>query len=254
MKNFIKKWIFPFSALTSLVVASCTNNTNNNKEYDEYDLKRFYVYVDEYQRLNDIKKIKENYFYYLWENNKENNGMFQPLFKDKYVFIKSVDELNKLFLDKFNLNYVKKYYQTFKDKVNFDINTLTEEKLKQINKEEFQNIYLNNENINEFFKSKNLLMYETRNQNSQISQYNLVPDYINDDTENLHFWLINLEQIGVKYMAEESSRKSRITMNVKYIDKSKTITANINPSNQQVKDLYEYLPKEISFVFPMSKT
>ncbi|MGZ9756911.1 hypothetical protein [Mycoplasma sp. 4423] len=245
MKNFIKKWIFPFSALTPLIVASCASSSN--KEYFDYNLIKFNGIVRKYKEQNSIENIYENYFYYMWENNKENAGEFHSLFRDKYVFIKSVDELNQLFLDKFNLNYVKKYYQTFKDKVNFDINTLTDEKLKQMNKEEFQKIYLNNEDIDEFFKTKNLLMYETGNKNSGFSQYNLVPDYKREDTmHHLYFWLINLEQLGVKYKAEESSQKTRITMNVKYIDKSKAITVNKNPSDQQVRDLFEYLWNEIS--------
>ncbi|MGZ9800781.1 hypothetical protein ACXYRK_03660 [Mycoplasma sp. AC1221] len=242
MKNFIKKWVFLFSALAPLIVVSCANNSNN-KEYFYNDLEYFTGVVLEYKRQNSIKNIEENYFYYMWENNKESAGEFQPLFKDKYVFIKSVEELNKLFLDKFNLDYVKKYYQTFKNKVDFDINTLTAEKLKQMNKVEFQKIYLRNQDVNEFFKTKNLLMYETGNENSVISQYNLVPDYKSNNTANLHFWLINLEQLGVKYDNKNSLQKTHITMNVKYIDKSMTITVNKNPSNQQVKNLYEYLRK-----------
>ncbi|MGZ9763142.1 hypothetical protein ACXYRP_02540 [Mycoplasma sp. 5912] len=245
MKNFIKKWVFLFSALTPLIVASC-GNTANNKEYFIKNFKDFDWYIEYNKKQNSIKNIGENYFSYMWENNKENAGEFHSLFRDKYVFIKSVDELNKLFLDKFNLNYVKKYYQTFKDKVDFDINTLTTEKLKQMNKEEFQKIYLNNEDIDEFFKTKNLLMNEAGKNNLATSQYNLVPDYKKDDATNLKFLFINLEQLGANFDDKKSTYEVHITMNVKYIDKSRTITVIKNPSNHQIKDLYQYFYETIS--------
>ncbi|MGZ9800281.1 hypothetical protein ACXYRK_01030 [Mycoplasma sp. AC1221] len=192
-----------------------------------------------------IKDINDNYFYYMWKNNKEDAGKFEYLLKNKYSYINSVEELNKRFLDKFNLSFVKKYYNLFKDKVVFDINNLTEEKLKEINLEKFKEIYLNNQDIVEFFKTKNLLMYEVWVNDDKIPNLVLVPDYKSKGENNLTFFVVDFYLLGENLPLDYKNRDPKLLMNIKYIDKSKSVTIK-KATKQEILNLYKYLPSIIT--------
>ncbi|MGZ9755956.1 hypothetical protein ACXYRP_02810 [Mycoplasma sp. 5912] len=247
MKKF-KKIFFPFSSSLIFFMTACstakTSDVKVEKKYNLEDIEKFRSLINKYNNENGIKSIYDEYFSDLWRDNKENNGKFKYLLNNRYEIITSENELKEKFLNKFTLEYIKKYYHIdhFVTNLSFDVNTLTEEKLEKMNREKFQETFLDNQDISEFFKNKNLLIYESWVSHA-TQKSTLVADYKNNNKTNLHFNIVDSDDLGFVINIPHYVGIKYLKMEVKYLNKSDTITISPLMNLEQNKDFYEYLKK-----------
>ncbi|MGZ9763366.1 hypothetical protein ACXYRP_03700 [Mycoplasma sp. 5912] len=244
----LKKWFFPFSFSLGLLTASCTSSSldSNKKEIKDYeisDITKFKSLISKYNKDNNIQTIYDPYFTYFWSGNTENKGKFKYIFDHKYELITSEQELDEKFLNKFSLETIRAFgwRNHLQTNLKIDLNTLTQQQFQQKNREKFKEIYLNNEDIDKFFKTKNLLMYESWTRGPAIDEISLVVDDKNKNQINLHFNVVDTSGLGVNYDIPLYNMMSELKMDIKYLDKTKTITINPELNNDQTKQFYEYL-------------
>ncbi|WP_435129800.1 hypothetical protein ACR82Z_00595 [Mycoplasma sp. 6243] len=231
-------------SLCQLALVLKTSDVKVEKKYNLEDVKKFHSLINKYNNENGIKSIYDEYFSVLWRDNKENNGKFKYLLNNRYEIITSENELKEKFLNKFTLEHIKKYYHIdhFVTNLSFDVNTLTEEKLEKMNREKFQETFLDNQDISEFFKNKNLLMYESWYDHASQDR-TLVADYKNNNKTNLHFNIVDSDDLGFVINVPDYVGIENLKMEVKYLNKSDTITVSPLMNLEQNKDFYEYLKK-----------
>ncbi|TDV24095.1 hypothetical protein BCF59_0039 [Mycoplasmopsis mustelae] len=172
MKKIKKYFIFTTITTIPLLSLSCSSPFGkDNKSSETQKMDKFIKYLKEYQIDSNIQTYQGGYFSNNWAYKKDNYGKFGNIFYGRIALIDSEDDLNQIFLSRFNLDLIKSYAPLIDDSLKNQLSTLTEEKLQEINRKMFEKIYLNYQKTTEFFKTKSLFLYEQWTDNSENAKY-----------------------------------------------------------------------------------
>ncbi|TDV24472.1 hypothetical protein BCF59_0444 [Mycoplasmopsis mustelae] len=160
--------LFGIVPITTVLVTGLVYliKTFKDSNIDESDIqlqkyKKIKSYLDKYQNDVNIHRIYNDYFtskFYYTE-------LVGSIMTDKIQVFTNSYQVKNDFLVKFNKNFYsnlqqKRSEENKDEKLEFDLNKITDKELLDFNIKKFEETYLNGQNIDEFFKTKNLVLSE----------------------------------------------------------------------------------------------
>ncbi|MGZ9755659.1 hypothetical protein ACXYRP_03320 [Mycoplasma sp. 5912] len=262
MKRTFKTILASSVLSTSLIALSCSSNKvsiNYDDENIDYRL-RFAELLDLYQTQTNIKRNPYDFFMLKWESG-ENNGGYgvETLLKNNFTIFTSSNQVRNDYLSRFSLDFYKKIYNMFlrlnEKERDFNINNywkinpnnMTQEQINKYNEQKFEEQYLYNQKIDEFFKTKNLVLSTSWHARYRIDYSQI--DYLiynpRSNPDEISFIKVHTGQLQpARYYQPASGGAS--FMDSAVINKNIKINPIVNDhlTKQEVIDLFEFLEKK----------
>ncbi|WP_435129280.1 hypothetical protein ACR82Z_04355 [Mycoplasma sp. 6243] len=249
------KWLILFVSVSMIapILIACSNvetkkPTENKAEINATN--EFNNLLEWYQKQNKIVSNQDRFgkhWSYLWNKDKI------PLFKQPYLIIETLDDLKEKILNKFDRKLFVELYNSKKYSLDFDIRKLDEKDILELNLQKFSNIFLNNQNLETFFKENNLLIAQywlDPNDKNKYNQKYLIPDPTHQSDTHLIFDVVSPNDLYYVedfwlYQSSPQYEKDFLYKDVKLtvitFNKGKKIFIDENLTKTQTKNIYKTL-------------